>query len=126
VYFTSSSLGWTTTAVGKIKPPSAFFTSSSGLGSFAMDLTAVCPMVDNTTAGTATCKNNTPATNGFASGAFGSASLSVQAILDYEATTPSPFNGLTSNGIWYLGNRTLEEIAKNVFDQINNQLAFAA
>jgi hypothetical protein len=126
MYFSSSSLGWTTTAAGKIKPPSAFFTSLSGLGSFVMDLTAVCPMVDNTTAGTATCKNNTPATDGYASGAFGSASLSVQAILDYEATAPSPFNGSTLNSIWYAGNRTREEIAKNVFDQINNQLAFAA
>jgi hypothetical protein len=131
VYFSSSSLGWTATPVGKTKPPSGFFTSSPGLGSFAMDLTAVCPMVDNTTAGTATCKNNTPATNGFASGAFPFASMTVQAILDYEATTtmlpaPYPFNGSTLNSSWYGGNRTLEEIAKNVFDQINNQLAFAA
>jgi hypothetical protein len=123
VYF--SGPGWTSTAVGKTKPPSVFFAASSSLGSFVMDLTAVCPMVDNLNTGTATCLNNTPSTNAFTAGAVGSASLSVQGILAFAATTPSPFNGSTSSSIWYGGNRTLEEILKNIFDQINNQLAFA-
>jgi hypothetical protein len=125
VYFSDPALGYSTTASGKLKPPSAFLTGGP-LGGFIMDLTAICPMVDNTTAGTATCKNNLPSTNGFASMAFPSAAMTVQAILTYESTTPSPFNGSTANPIWYAGNRTKQEIAKNVFDQINNQAAFAA
>jgi hypothetical protein len=40
------------------------------------------------------------------------------------STMPAPFNGSTSNSIWYGGNRTLEEILKNIFDQFNNQMAF--
>jgi hypothetical protein len=86
-------------------------------------------MIDNTTAGTATCKNNTPSTNGFASGAFPWACQTVQGTLDYESTVPSPYNGypsvlLTTKSIWYGGDRTKEEIAKNTFDQINNRDAF--
>jgi hypothetical protein len=124
VYFSDPNLGFTSTSVNKTKPPSTFLTAGP-LGAFVMDMTAICPMVDNTTTGTATCKNNTPSTDGFASGAFPAASMSVQALLTYESTTPSPFNGSVSNPIWYGGDRTKEEIAKNAFDQINNQLAFA-
>ena len=123
VYF--SGTGYTTTSVNKTKPPSNFLTHGP-LGTFNMDMTAICPMVDNTTAGTATCTGVKPSTDGVASGAFPSAAMTVQAILDYESTTPSPFNGSTSAPVWYAGNRTKEEIAKNAFDQINNQLAFGA
>jgi hypothetical protein len=82
-------------------------------------------MVDNTTAGTAKCKLGLPSTDGEASGAFEDPSLSVQDILDYESTVPSPFNGSASTPVWYGGVRKLQEIAKNTFDQINNQQAFA-
>jgi hypothetical protein len=125
VYFSDPNLGWTSTKSGTKKQPSVFFTGSSPLGSFVMDLTAICPMIDNTTAGTANCKFGLPSTDGFASGAFPAASMSVQAILDYESTVPSPFNGSATNPVWYGGNRTKQEIAKNTFDQINNQQAFA-
>jgi hypothetical protein len=125
VYFTSPNLGWTTTAAGKIKPPSAFLPGTP-LGAFAVDLTAVCPMVADTLTGTATCKNGTPSTDGFASGAFPAASLTVQALLDYLSTTPSPFSGTGTSPVWYAGDRVKQEIAKDVFDQINNQNAFAA
>ena len=117
--------GWTSTASGKIKPPSSFL-SHNNLGTFNMDVTAVCPMVDNTTAGTATCSGSKPSTDGVASGAVPSSPMSMQAILDYAATTPSPFNGLTSSSVWYAGNRTLEEVLKNIFDQFNNGLAFGS
>jgi hypothetical protein len=123
VYFSDPSLGYTSTTLSKIKPPSTFLTHGA-LGGFNMDLTAICPMIDNTTAGTATCKNNLPSTNGFTSGAFPSACMTVQAVLDYESTLP-PFDGSTSAPVWYAGNRTKEETAKNTFDQINNQDAFA-
>ena len=124
VYF--SGTGWTTTAVSKTaKPPSSFLLHNN-LGTFNLDTTAVCPMVDNTTAGTATCKNNTPSTDAVASGAVPSSPMSIQAILDFASTTPAPFNGSTSNPIWYAGNRTKEEILKNIFDQFNNQDAFGS
>jgi len=126
VYFTGP--GYSTTASGKIKPPSNFLFNANGdpLGGFKMDVTAICPMVDNTTTGAATCKNNAPSTNGVASGAFTTSPMTMQAILDFAATTPSPFNGSTSSSIWYAGNRTKQEILKNVFDQFNNQLAFGS
>ena len=117
--------GWTSTKTGGIKPPSNFL-QHNNLGTFNMDLTAVCPMVDNTTTGTATCKNNTPSTDAFASGAVPATPMSMQAILDFAATTPSPFNGSTSAPVWYGGDRTKQEILKNIFDQFNNQLAFGS
>ncbi|MGE5462732.1 MAG: hypothetical protein ACM3PS_05225, partial [Syntrophothermus sp.] len=70
----------------------------------------------------ATCKNNTPSTDAVASGAVPTSPMAMQAILDYAATAPSPFNA----GVWYAGNRTKQEILKNIFDQFNNQLAFGS
>jgi hypothetical protein len=131
VYFSDPALGYTTTnkiVNGKtIKAPSNFLTHGL-LGGFSMDLTAICPMVDNTTTGTAICKNNTPSTDGVASGAFPSSPHTVLWILGFASTLDSsPWaNGAYSgNNIWYGGNRTLEEILKNTFDQINNNVAFA-
>ena len=43
--------------------------------------------------------------------------MAMQAILDYASTTPSPFNGSKSSPVWYGGDRTKQEILKNVFDQ---------
>jgi hypothetical protein len=128
VYFSDPTKGYTSTTISGKKPPSNFLTNGS-LGGLNIDLTLICPMIDNTTAGTASCKNNTPSTNGFASGAFLSACLTVQGILDYESTILSPYNGYpsvagTTKSIWYGGDRTKEEIAKNTFDQINNKDAF--
>jgi hypothetical protein len=117
--------GWTSTKIGGIKPPSNFL-SHNNLGTFKMDTTAVCPMVDNLNTGSATCLNNTPSTDAVAAGAVPSSPMSMQSILDYAATTPSPFNGSTSSSIWYGGDRTKEEILKNIFDQFNNQLAFGS
>src|SRR3984957_19121358 len=132
VYFSTSSYGWTSTTSGSIKPPSKFFVSGAGLGSFKIDKTAICPEIDNTTTGTATCTGALPSTNAFASGAVPAAAMTIQQILDFEATTTltafnGPFNGVTGSGsIWYASNRTLETIAKNIFDQVNNQQAFGA
>jgi hypothetical protein len=117
--------GWTSAKIGSVKPPSNFL-SHNNLGTFNMDTTAVCPMVDNTSTGTATCKNNLPSTDAVASGAVPTSPMSMQAILDFAATTPSPFNGSTSSSIWYGGDRTKQEILKNIFDQFNNQLAFGS
>ena len=117
--------GWTSTTINKIKPPSSFL-SHTNLGTFKMDTTAVCPMVDNLSTGSATCKNNTPSTDAVAAGAVPASPMTMQAILDFAATTPSPFNGSSSSSVWYGGDRTKEEILKNIFDQFNNQDAFGS
>ncbi len=117
--------GWRSTKIGSVKPPSNFL-SHNNLGTFNMDTTAVCPMVDNLSTGTATCLNNTPSQDAVAAGAVPSSPMSMQAILDFAATTPSPFNGSTSSSVWYAGNRTKQEILKNIYDQFNNQLAFGS
>jgi hypothetical protein len=122
VYFSDPTMGYTATTKSGKKPPSTFLTHGA-LGGVSIDTTAICPMSDNSTTGTATCKNNAPSTNGFASGAFPAACMTVQGILTYESGNP-PFNGSTSSPVWYSGNRTLQEIAKNTYDQINNQDAF--
>lgn len=126
VYFSTSTLGFSSTPLGSgknvIKPPSNFL-PGTGLGGFKMDLTAICPMVDNTTAGTATCQNNKPSTDGTSQ--FGAAAMTIQAILNYAATVP-PFNGIVATPVWYAGDKTKEEVLKNVFDQFNNGNAFQA
>jgi hypothetical protein len=117
--------GWTSTTLNKVKPPSSFL-SHNFLGTFNMDTRAICPMVDNLSTGSATCKNNTPSTDAVAGGALPTSPMAMQAILNYAATTPSPFNGSTATSVWYGGNKTLEEILKNVYDQFNNQDAFGS
>lgn len=133
VYF--SSFGYTTTPGGTvknpIKPPSNFL-PNGGIGGFVMDLRAVCPMVDDATTGAATCKSGLPSTDAFASGAVPWASNSISNILKFAATLDvSPwatgaFTGTASSSTWYGTDRTKQEILKNIFDQINNQNAFAA
>jgi hypothetical protein len=125
VYFSSYGYSTTSKTSGKttIKPPSAFL-PHGGIGTFTMDLTAICPMVDNSTAGTAVCKNNTPSTNGFVSLAFPWASQTVSGILTFASTAPTA--GAFTDPTWYGSDRTKQEILKNVFDQINNDVAFAA
>jgi hypothetical protein len=118
--------GWTSNVcTGCPKPPSKFLTHNL-LGTFNMITTAICPMIDNLNTGTATCKNNTPSTDAVAAGALPNSPMSMQAILDYAATTPTPFNGSTSTSVWYSGDRTKQEILKNVFDQFNNRDAFGS
>jgi hypothetical protein len=124
-YFTDASRGWTSTAVGRTKPPSAFLPNKP-LGAFAVDVTAVCPMVADVATGTATCRNNTPSTDGVAAGVFANASMTVQQILTLASTSPSPFNGSSTASAWFGTDRAKQEVLKNVFDQINNQLAFAS
>jgi hypothetical protein len=114
--------GWTSIPINSIKPPSNFLTNNT-LGTFKMDTTAVCPAVANTPAGTATCQNNMPSTDAVTAGAVPSSPMSMQEILDFAATTP-PFNGSAATSVWYGGDRTKQEILKNIFDQFNNELAF--
>jgi hypothetical protein len=117
--------GWTSTKKDGVKPPSQFLSHNS-LGTFNMITTAICPMVDSLSTGTAACKISTPSTNAVTAGALPGSPMSMRAILDYAATTPSPFNGSTSSPAWYGTDRTKQEILKNVFDQFNNQDAFGS
>jgi hypothetical protein len=135
VYFSTTTLGYSTVASGsgknQIKPPSSFL-SITNLGTFKMDLTAICPMVDNLNTGTATCLNNTPSTSAVAAGAVPSSPMAMQAILNFAATvgsspwTTGAFTGTAASSQWYGTDRTKQEILKNIFDQFNNQLAFGS
>lgn len=115
--------GWTDQKKSGVKPPSNFFTTQSYLGAFKMDTTAICPMVDGSAAGTATCTGGLPSTDAKASLEMPSAAMPMQDILDYAAKAPA-FTGTAANSSWYGTNRTKQEILKNLFDQFNNRLAF--
>jgi hypothetical protein len=123
--------GWTSTKSGGTKPPSTFL-SHNLLGTFKMDTTAICPMVDNLSTGTATCKNNTPSTNAVTAGAVPTSPMTMQAILDFASTlgaspwTTGAFTGTAANSTWYGSDRTKQEILKNIFDQFNNRDAFGS
>jgi hypothetical protein len=128
--------GWRSTKIGTVKQPSVFF-SHNNLGTFNMDVTAICPMIDNLSTGTATCTNNTPSTDAVAAGALPNSPMAMQAILDFAATidpaTPPWDVGAYHGGsVWYYNtttnaqNRTLQEVLKNVFDQFNNGDAFGS
>jgi hypothetical protein len=128
VYFSTPSLGWVQQPSGtKTKYPSNFL-PGTGLGAWKMDLTAICPMIDNLSTGTATCKNNTPSTDAVAAKAFPSSPMTMLSILQYAAGAYGEAGG------WYsveaaaagLALKTEQEVAKNVFDQFNNQLAFGS
>jgi hypothetical protein len=138
VYFSSGGYSSANIGSGKnqIKAPSNFL-PHGGLGTFVMDLTAICPMVDALSTGTATCSGNHPSTDGNAAGAFPWASRSIADILTFASTvdlsTPVWDLGAYSAtaNVWYYNttasvqDRTKQEILKNVFDQFNNGMAFA-
>jgi hypothetical protein len=128
--------GWRSTKIGSVKQPSVFF-AHNNLGTFNMDVTAICPMIDNLNTGTATCKNNTPSTDAVAAGALPLSPMAMQAILDFAATIdpatpPWDIGAYHGSNIWYYNtttnaqNRTLQEVLKNVFDQFNNGDAFGS
>jgi hypothetical protein len=128
--------GWTSNKMSGIKPPSNFL-SHNNLGTFNMDTTAVCPMVDNLSTGSATCKNLTPSTNAVAAGAVPTSPMAMQAILDFAATIdpatpPWDLGAYHGANVWYYNtttnsqDRTKQEILKNIFDQFNNEDAFGS
>jgi hypothetical protein len=74
-------------------------------------------MIDNTTTGTASCSG----TFLNASSAFGGAtSLTVLQILAYAASQSN-----AGGSLWYGNVKSVQELAKNTFDAINNQVAFS-
>ena len=104
VYFSDPALGG-----NKISAPAP-------VGGVTIDLTKVCSMIDSSS-GTGTCFG----TYLNASSAFGGAtSLMVSQILAYAASQS------TSGGsLWYGNVKSVQQLAKNTFDAINNQAAFA-
>ncbi len=104
VYFSDPALGG-----NKINAPAPI----SGV---TIDLTNICKMVDSTN-GTATCSG----TFKNVSSAFGGAtSLNVSAMLSYAASQSN-----AGGSTWYGNVKATQELAKNAFDAINNQVAFA-
>ena len=103
VYFSTPSLGG-----NRISAPTS-------LGGVKVDLTQICKMLDGTGGGSCTGSYQN------VSAAFGGATcLSVSDILAYASSQSN--SGGTS---WYGQNKSTQELAKNTFDAINNQAAFA-
>ena len=104
VYFSDPALGG-----NKINAPAP-------IGGVSIDLTMICKMIDGS-GGTATCSGTYQNT----SSAFGGASsLTVSQILAYAASQSN-----VGGSVWYSQVKATQELAKNTFDTINNQVAFA-
>ncbi len=81
-----------------------------------MDLTKICKMIDNTN-GTAMCSG----TYENVSNAFGGAkSLTVSQMQSYAAGQSN-----AGGSLWYGNIKSTQQLAKDAFDAINNQAAFA-
>jgi hypothetical protein len=104
VYFSSTALGG-----NKINAPTP-------IGGVTIDLTKICHMIDSST-GTGTCSG----TFRNVSPAFGGAtSMTVSAMLTYAASQSS-----AGGSTWYGNVKATQELAKDAFDAINNQVAFS-
>jgi hypothetical protein len=105
VYFSDLALG--TNKIGAAAP----------IGGVKIDLTQICKMTDST-AGAGTCSG----VSSNASSVFGGAtSLTVSQLLTYAATQSN-----AGGSVWYGQVKATQELAKNTFDAINNQVALIA
>jgi plastocyanin len=87
------------------------------IGGVTIDLTNVCKMIDSS-GGTATCSANSLRS---VSSAFGGAtSLTVSQMLAYAASQSN-----VGGSMWYGNVKATQELAKDAFDAINNQVALA-
>jgi len=103
------------TPLGLAKSLDVLF-STSGLGGVAIDLTKVCSVSDQSN-GTGNCSGTYINT----SAAFGGAtSLTVLQIMAYAASQSN-----VGGSFWYANVKNTQFLAKDTFDAINNQLAFA-
>jgi hypothetical protein len=87
------------------------------LGGVKIDLTHVCQMIDSS-GGTGTCSGNFEN----AGPAFGGATSDLVSVLLTFAASQSNSGGST----WYGQNKTIQGLAKDTFDEINNQVATIA
>jgi hypothetical protein len=103
VYFSDPALGG-----NKINAPAP-------IGGVTIDLTMICKMIDGS--GGATCGGAYQNV----SGAFGGAtSMTVSQMLAYAASQSN-----VGGSVWYGQVKGTQEMAKNAFDAINNEVAFA-
>jgi hypothetical protein len=103
VYFSDPALGG-----NKIKAPTP-------IGGVTIDLTQICVMIDSSS-GSGKCSG----VYVDASSAFGGAtSLTVSQLLAYAASQSNP-----GGSLWYSNNKQIQELAKNTFDAINNQVVY--
>ena len=90
--------------------------ASTPIGGVAIDLTLVCRMIDGT-GGTATCsgafEDSSPAFGG-------STHLTVSQMIAYASSQSS-----AGGSPWYANVKATQQLAKDAFDAINNQVAFA-
>ena len=106
VYFSDPALG-----TNKINAPAP-------IGAVTIDLTKICATVYNPTPSTSACLGGITQNVG---GAFGGAtSLTVSQILTYAASQSN-----AGGTAWYGQVKATQELAKDTFDALNNQLAFA-
>jgi hypothetical protein len=91
--------------------------ASTPLGTVKIDLTQVCQMIDSSTGGA--CSGTRYDVSALSFG--GSRSLTVAAILNYASSQSN-----AGGSFWYGQNKTVQQGAKDVFDAINNQVAFIA
>lgn len=111
VYFSDPALGG-----NKIGAYNGLGSSQQPIGGIKIDLTMICSMID--TSSGATCSG----TFTDVSSAFGGAtSMTVSQMLTYAASQ-SNAGGI----IWYGNVKAAQQLAKNAFDAINNQVAFGA
>src|SRR5204863_10088783 len=90
--------------------------ASTVIGNDLIDLTKVCSVSDQSN-GTGTCSGTYINT----SAAFGGAtSLTVSQIIAYAANQSN-----VGGSLWYANVKNTQFLAKDTFDAINNQLAFA-
>jgi hypothetical protein len=106
VYFSNTALGG-----NKINAPSA-------IGSVSIDLTQICKMIDGT-GGTATCSGSYED----ASSQFGGSPKTVLEMLAYQNTSDP---AVDAGALWYSNVKATQVVAKDAFDAINNQVAFAS
>jgi hypothetical protein len=106
VYFSDPALGG-----NKIGAPAP-------IGGVSIDLTKICAMIDGS-GGSGTCGG----TYENVSSAFGgAASLTVSQMLTYQNTADPAAD---AGAVWYSQNKGTQVLAKDAFDAINNQVAFA-
>ena len=110
VFFSDPALGG-----NKIGQYNGLGSSQPAIGGLSIDLTMICAMIDGS--GTGTCSGSFQNV----SSAFGGAtSMTVSQMLAY-ASSQANLGGST----WYGNVKSTQELAKNAFDAINNQVAFA-
>jgi hypothetical protein len=103
VYFSDSSLGG-----NKIHAPAP-------IGNVVIDLTKICKMIDK--GGSGTCSGSYQN----AGAAFGGATqMTVSQLLAFAASQSN-----VGGSLWYANNKSIQELAKNTFDAINNEVAFS-